>query len=306
MEIYIIDKKENFNEGQIKRIEKCGKVVFIEEEHNMFEGAYTKSDEEKIIAINPDLIGWNLQNDVLDRITNLKAICLMSTSYSYVDIEYCKNRNIVVTNVPNYSTDSVAEYAVFLMLSISRKLPIQIKGEWKENFTDEFCGMQIKGKTAAILGLGHIGERLADILKGMGMNVIYWSKNTRNDKYIYKEIDEIFKEADFIFPTFLINDETKKIITDDRINSMKNNASIITIVGTEIFNKDLVLEKVKNNTLYGLAFENSNDNINNYEGNVLVTSPYAWYTVDSLSNCIEIWVNSIEGIANNEVVNNVN
>ena len=86
---------------------------------------------------------------------------------------------------------------------------------------------------------------------------------------------------------------------------MKNTSSIISIVGTDIFNKELILDKIKTNNLYGFAFENANDDLNNYEGNVMVTSPYAWYTKQALENCIEIWVRSIEGVCKNKIVNQV-
>lgn len=76
-------------------------------------------------------------------------------------------------------------------------------------------------------------------------------------------------------------------------------------VETDIFNTDLIFDKIKNNELYGYAFEKSNSNLNNYEGNVMVTSPYAWYTKEALENCIEIWVQSIEGVNIGEIVNQV-
>ena len=123
--------------------------------------------------------------------------------------------------------------------------------------------MQVKGKKAAIIGLGSIGTRIAEILAGIGMEVIYWSRKSRNDKFEYKELREIFKTADFIFPTFSVNEETKKIITSQLINLMKSTSSIVSIIGTNIFNTDLIFDKIKNNELYGFAFEEANSNLNN-------------------------------------------
>lgn len=305
MEIYIIANKNNFTNEQIERLGAIGDIKFIEEKHDMYNSEYTNSNEPKVIAIDPDLTDWSFPNDLIEKIPNLKGICLMTTSYSYIDLEFCKKRNIAVTNVPKYSTDSVAEYACFLMMALARKMPLQFKNNLKEDFSENYLQLQVKGKKVGIIGLGSIGTRLGELLKGMGMNVAYWSKNTRNDKFEYQELDEIFKTADFIFPTFLINDETKNIITDDLINSMKNTSSIISIIGTDVFNKELILNKVKTKELYGFAFENANDDLNNYEGNVMVTSPYAWYTKQALENCIEIWTQSIEGIVNNKIANQV-
>ncbi len=303
MEVYVIGKKKDFTNEQIGRLEKIGNLNFIEEKHDMYNSEYVKSKENKIIALDPDFTDWKFPNDLIDKIQNLKGICLMTTSYSYIDLEFCSKKNIIVTNVPKYSTDSVAEYACSLMMSIARKLPLQIKNGLKEDFSSKYLQMQVKGKKAAIIGLGSIGTRIAEILDGIGMNVIYWSRKSRNDKFEYKELSEIFETADFIFPTFSINEETKGIVTDELINSMKNTSSIVSIIGTDIFDTDLIFNKIKNNELYGFAFEESNSNLNNYEGNVMVTSPYAWYTKEALENCIEIWVQSIEGINAGKIVN---
>lgn len=305
MEIYVIGEKKDFTEEQIGRLKKVGSLNFIEEKHDMYNSEYVKSNEPKIIAVAPDFTDWSFPNDLIDKIPNLKGICLMSTSYSYIDLEFCSKKNIIVTNVPKYSTDSVAEYACFLMMSIARKIPLQIKNSLREDFSSEYLQMQVKGKKAAIIGLGSIGTRVAEILTGMGMDVVYWSRKNRNDKFQFKELSEIFKTADFIFPTFSVNNETKKIITDQLINLMKSTASIINIIGMDIFNTDLIFDKIRKNELYGFAFEESNSNLNNYEGNVMVTSPYAWYTKEALENCIEIWVQSIEGILTGKIVNQV-
>ena len=305
MEIYVVGSKSDFNEDQMKRLQNLGDLFFIEEVKDKYNEKYIKRNAEKILVIDPDLMGWELKNDLIDKIPNLKALCLMSTSYSYVDIDYCNKNNIIVTNVPKYSTESVAEYACFLMMAIARKLPIQMKNGFKEDFSAKFMGTQINNKKVGIIGLGTIGTRLAEVLSGMGMNVSYWSRKSRDNRFNYEGLEELFKTSDFIFPTFLINDETKKIITDDLINSMKNSSSIISIVGTDCFNKDLVLNKVKNNELYGFAFESGTENMNNFEGNVMITGPYAWYTRESLENCIEIWVKSVEGVATGNVVNRV-
>lgn len=306
MEIYIVGSKNNFTNEQLNRLKNLGNLIFIEKVKDKYNEVYTKSNEPKVIAFDPDLINWDLPNDLIEQISNLKGICLMSTSYSYVDVDYCKSKNIVVTNVPKYSTDSVAEYACFLMMAIARKLPLQIKNDYKEDFSTKYLQTQVKGKTAAIIGLGSIGTRIAQILVNMGLHVKYWSRNSRDERFEYNDLNEIFKTADFIFPTFLVNDETEKIITDELINSMKKTAAIISIVGTSIFNKELILSKVKNKELLGIGFESINDSINNYEGNVMVTSDYAWYTKEALDNCIEIWVQSIEGIVNNSIKNNIN
>lgn len=298
MEVYIISKKEDFLTEQIERLEKLGTVTFVDEVGvDLTKAPFMDSNQEKIIAVNPDYTGWKFPDEVIERIPNLKGIVLQTTGYSYIDLEFCKQKGIIVTNIPKYSTDAVAEYAMFLMLAVARKLPLQIKNEWKESFTKSMMQRQVSGRKAGILGLGSIGTRLAELLKGIGMQVSYWSKNTRNDNFEYEELEDLFETCDFIFPTFAVNGQTKLIITDKLIDSMKKSASIISIVGTEVFNLNTLLNKVKANEIYGLAFESPNDDIANYEGNVMITSPYAWYTKESFKNLIEKWTSVMESFA---------
>ncbi len=303
MELYVVGSKKDFNEEQLKRLEGLGQLIFIEEVKDKYNEQYVTSNEEKIIVLDPDLVGWEFPNDLIEKINNLKAICLMSTAFNYIDIDFCNEKGIVVTNVPKYSTNSVAEYASFLMMAVARKLPLQMKNGPKDDYADTYCGTQVRDKKIGIIGLGTIGTRVAEILTGMGMEVLYWSRTKRDSRFKYVELEELFKSVDFIFPTFSINEDTLKIITDSLINSMKPSASIISIVGTDCMNKELVLNKVKENQLYGFAFESDKESINDYEGNVMITPHYAWYTKDSLENCIEIWVQSVEGIAKGNLVN---
>jgi len=302
MEVYIISKKEDFSSSQIERLEKLGEVIFIEQAGiDLNTAPFMNSKEKKIIAINPDYTEWKFPNEVIEKIPNLKGLVLQTTGYSYIDVEFCREKKIIVTNIPKYSTDAVAEYAVFLMLCIARKLPLQIKNEYKESFTKSMLQTQVEGKKAGILGLGSIGTKIAELLKELGMEVSYWSRKSRNSKFKYEELEDIFATCDFIFPAYAVNGQTKLIITDELLDSMQKSASIISIVGTEVFNLNTLLNKVKNNEIYGVAFEKANDNIANFEGNVMVTSPYAWYTKESFKNLIEVWTTVMESFASKPI-----
>ncbi|HOO68232.1 MAG TPA: NAD(P)-dependent oxidoreductase, partial [Bacilli bacterium] len=273
---------------------------------NIENAPYFNDKNDKVLGLNPDYYDWNFKNEYIDKISNIKAICLGTTSYSWVDIDYCKNKNIPVTNVPKYSTEAVSEYALFMMLSLARKLPLQIKNGFKLEYDKSMLMTNIENKTVGIIGLGAIGSNIARLCTNLGMKVIYWSKTSRNENYKNVSLEELFNESDFIVPTFLVNDDTKRIITDSLINRMKKSVSIINILNEEILNSKLVIEKVKNNEIYGYAFEDNKANINDYVGNILVLPAYAWYTKEALDNLQQIWVDSIISACNNNIINQVN
>ena len=308
MKLYITYTKNSFTDNQLKELSNVGELIFQEEFFNLDEAPYLKDDEEKILVIDPDWYNWNVDKNHLSKIKNLKGICLSTTAYDWVDLDYCKNNNIVVCNIPKYSTDSVAEYAIFLMLCLARKFPIQAKMDYKVDYSNEMLATEIKGKTVGIIGLGTIGTKIANMCNGLGMKVIYWSRSEKINNYQRVDLDKIFSEADFIFPAFSTNDETKKIITDELINKMNGNALINVISNSrEIYNHDLVIKKAENKEI-SYAFELYGDmkKMYEYNGNIMAVAPYAFYTKEAMDRLIAIWCDNTIAVANNNPQNIVN
>lgn len=308
MKIYITYTKNSFTDIQLKELSNVGELIFQEEFFNLDDAPYLKDDEEKIIVIDPDWYNWNVDKNHLSKIKNLKGICLSTTAYDWVDLDYCKNNNIVVCNIPKYSTDSVAEYAIFLMLCLARKYPIQAKMDYKVDYSKEMLANEIKGKTVGIIGLGTIGTKIANMCNGLGMKVIYWSRSEKDNNYQRVDLDKIFSEADFIFPAFSTNDETKKIITDELINKMNGNALINVINNSrEIYNHDLVIKKAENKEI-SYAFELYGDmkKMYEYKGNIMAVAPYAFYTKEAMDRLIAIWCDNVIAVVNNNPQNIVN
>lgn len=254
--------------------------------------------------VDPKWYKRNLRKEHISKIKNLKAICINTTAFDWIDWQYCKDNGIIVTHTPKYSTDSVAEYAIFLMMCLAKKLPIQIKTNYKMEYTHEMLNAEIRNKTVGIIGLGTIGTRIAELCDNLGMKVIYWSKSPKENKYEKVEINDIFEKADFIIPTFAINEETRKIITDDRIKMMKGNSLINIIINpTEIYNHKLVLERAENNEI-NYAFEiYDNKTLNDYKGNIMATAPYAFYTKESIDRLVDLWCNNTISVLENKPQN---
>lgn len=306
MKIYITYTKDSFTDEQIKILEESGNVVFLEKTFNLDEAPYLKDQDDKILAVDPDWYNWEITGEHLNKIPNLKAVCLATTAFDWIDLDYCKNHNIKVCSIPKYSTDSVAEYAVFLMFCLAKKFPIQAKANYQVDYTKNMLTSELRNKTIGIVGLGTISTRIAEICAGLGMNVMYWNRSLKENNYQKTDLETIFKKADFIFPGFSTNDETKKIITDDLINMMNGNALINVVNNSkEIFNHNLCLELAKEEKI-SYAFEAYDDKrIKDYEGNVMVTAPYAFYTKEAIDRLIAIWVDNVVALSKGEAQNEV-
>ena len=304
MKIYITYERIFFTEKQISELEQYGELIFLESYFDLDNAQYLHDDTEKILMADPEWYNWNLRKDYISKIRNLKAICINTTAFDWIDYQYCRDNEIIVTHTPKYSTDSVAEYAIFLMMCLAKKLPIQIKTNYKMEYNHEMLNTEIRNKTVGIIGLGTIGTRVAELCDNLGMNVIYWSKSQKDNKYKRVDIDDIFREADFIIPTFATNEETRKIITDDRINMMNGNNLINIIINpVEIYNHELLLNKAENNEI-GYAFEiYDNKILDDYKGNVMATAPYAFYTKESINRLVDLWCNNTISVLKNKEQN---
>lgn len=151
MNIYITYESTFFTEQQIKQLSKYGKLIFLENYFDLDNAKYLQEDEEKVLMSDPEWYNWNLREQHIIKIKNLKAICINTTAFDWIDWKYCNNNEIIVTHTPKYSTDFVAEYAIFLLMCLAKKLPIQIKTNYKMEYNHEMLNTEIKNKTVGII-----------------------------------------------------------------------------------------------------------------------------------------------------------
>ena len=302
MEIYVISSYKDFSKKQLERLGELGKVIFCDSLPKFLKSGVLHSRAEKIIAIRPTFCDYTFTNDIIDSIKNIRAISVYTTSCHYIDLEYCKRKGIVVTNTPGYATDAIAEYLYFLAMCCLKRLPLQIK-YGKQEFSDIFLQAEFKNKKVGIIGLGQIGKKIADMCYKTGNKIFYYSLDKYIDEYRMIGLQELFTNCDIIFCTLPINSSTQNVITDSHLMSMKKSAIFISGTGPYIHNHNLLLDMVSKGKIFGYGLEEPNKTIMDYEGNVMVTSEYAWFTKEAKSKRRDIWIDSIEGVVRNRVIN---
>jgi len=308
MKLYITYTKNSFTDAQIEALSKVGEIIFLEDTFDLDKAPYLEDEEDKILVVDPDWYNWDINTSHLRKIKNLKGVCLSTTAFDWIDLNYCKDNNIVVCNIPKYSTDSVAEYGIFLMMCLAKKFPIQAKTDYKMDYSQYMLTTEIRNKTVGIIGLGTIGSKIADKCQALGMNVIYWNRSEKQNSYKKVNLEIIFKEADFIFPAFATNDETSKLITDDLINTMNGNALINVINNPrELYNHDLLLKRAENEEIsYAFELYGNEKKMYDYKGNVMATAPYAFYTKEAIDRLVAIWCDNVIDLVNDKPQNIVN
>lgn len=265
-------------------------------------------DEPRLLCLNPDYVGWKLTNEDYKNIPNLKAILTASTGFDWIELESANVQDIPVCNILNFSTQAVTEWSLMMMFNLARQTPLLIKDDFPLDYDKDFMkyrGVQLKGKTAGIIGLGNIGSSIAEACRGIGMNVIYWSKSSKNEAYTKVSLEELMQSADVIFPTVAKNPETLKLITETHLKSIKKSAIVVDIAHG-LFDQDILLDMVTNGDLFGYGFEGKPNEFSKFAGNVWSAPAYAWATYDSMHNSLVLMTDNIVSATKGEFPTRVN
>lgn len=301
MNLYIYCRESDLNSIQKETLNNTFENVTILGEPN-YDPLYN-DENEKVIAIDPDIVGWEFKNEIIEKIPSLKAICLETTGFEWVDSEFCTEHNILITNVPRYATNSVAEKCVMMALALAKKLPLFEK-EGKMSWDKEFIGEDMFGKPTGIIGFGAIGHALANKLDGIiGRDQIYYYSHRKDDpEYQYLDFDQMLDKCEFIFVTISKNSESLALFDD--LSKFKPNTKVV-VVANGFENVALrMAEMAEEGKLSGVAFE-SEDLSKIYNGNVFTTPHNAYYTKESLEKMFDIWVQTMVSITK-DPINTVN
>jgi D-lactate dehydrogenase len=198
--------------------------------------------------------------EVLEKFPNLKYLTTRSTGVDHIDLAYCKERGIIVSNVPAYGVHSVAEHAIGLMIALSRKLITSIERTRKGDFTLEgLRGFELAGKTLGVVGTGNIGKVVIQIALGMGMNVIAYNRHADDDMVklgvTYTDLDSLFGQSDVITLHLPYMKETHHIINMENITKIKKGALLINAARGGLVETQAILEGLKTGILSGAGLD---------------------------------------------------
>ncbi|GAL73331.1 D-2-hydroxyacid dehydrogenase [Jejuia pallidilutea] len=218
--------------------------------------------DAEIIFTNKTPIG----KEVLLNAKNLKYIGVLATGFNIIDIETAKQKNVIVTNVPDYSSVSVAQFTMALILELchhigAHHMAVQ-QGDWIQSKDFSFWNfplIELAGKTIGIFGFGKIGKATAKLAEAFDMHIlvhnrtIYPEFESNNLKFV--PFDELLAKSDFLSLHCPLTPETKNIINKSSIAKMKQNAFLINTSRGPLINEKDVAEALNNNQIAGAALD---------------------------------------------------
>lgn len=318
MKLVILERNSVGTDVDVSCFEKFGEVV-----------SYDNTVERQVAerVKDADIIIGNkapLNESTLQVASHVKLICLFSTGYDCVDIAYCKSRNIKVANVVDYCTDAVSQHTfamLFYLLEHLRHYDDYVKkGTYgaQDRFSNfDLPFVELNGKTWGIVGMGHIGRKVAGIARAFGCRVIFYSASGKSSctEYERVDLDTLLRTSDFLSLHCPLSERTRGLIDKDALQKMKRTAILLNVArGPVINNADLywalqneeisaagldVLEKepISSDNLLG-RIQDSN--------RLLITPHMAWATTEARIRIVEEVFRNIEAYLDGKDRNIIN
>lgn len=264
----------------------------------------------------------DITRDIINK-TNLKYIGVFATGYNVIDIEAAKEKSIVVTNIPSYGTEAVAQMAFAHLLEITNQVGLHdsaVKnGEWTNN--QDWCFwnkslIELSGKTMGIIGYGRIGQAAGKIAQAFGMRVLAFNrshkKELENEAVKLVELNELLEKSDVISLHCPLFEETRGIINKNTIARMKDGVILINTSRGQLIVEEDLAEALNSGKIYaaGLDVVSSEpiekDNSLLKAKNIFITPHIAWAPRETRERLMNIAIDNLKAFLEGKPVNVVN
>ncbi|WP_311487102.1 NAD(P)-dependent oxidoreductase [uncultured Anaerococcus sp.] len=313
MKISLIDPlevKESYIEEQKEKLEKLGHEFTYYKES-------AKDEEEKIARLKDADIAIITNKPVSRKVienTNLELIDVAFTGVDHVDLEACKEKGIKVLNASGYSDDSVAELVIGLTIGALRKFDKNNENIF-EGKSNPLLGSLIKGKTFGVIGTGHIGKKLIELLQVFGCKIIAFSRTEKDDiKALgveYVDLKTLLKEADIVSLHIPNNKETKHFLGKEELDLMKEGAVLINCARGAVVDNDYLAKLLNEDKLragidvFDMEPPLPADYPLRNAKNVLLTNHVAFYTEEAMQIRADIVFDNLYSYLDGKIKNEI-
>ncbi len=206
-----------------------------------------------------------IDGELLDQCPGIRAVCNTAVGYNNIDVEACTRRGVMVTNTPGVLTDSVADYAIGLVIATCRRMTegeaYLRNGEWKSVFLKQMLGRDVHGSTLGIFGFGRIGQAIARRARGFDMKILYHSRNRaapdaeRESGATHLGKEELLRKADIVLLILPLTPQTQHFIGAREIAMMKPTAVLINMARGGIVDDAALVAALTNKTIWAAGLD---------------------------------------------------
>ena len=316
MKIVVLDAYTlNPGERRWEELEELGEVV-VHDRTAQLDVVRRAKDAEVVLTNKTILDGF-----ILNLLPKLKYIGVLATGYNVVDLDVARQRGIVVTNIPAYSTQSVAQMAIAHLLNITQRVAHYAhevhNGVWSAQ--PDFCYwntplIELAGKKIGIVGFGNTGQATAQIAEALGMEVwVYTSKPKKRlpKKYQKVTLNELFSACDVVSLHCPLTAENKEMVNSFRLSLMKQGAILINTSRGGLIDEKALEQALLSGKLLGAGLDVlSSEPVPNGNPllklkNCFITPHIAWATRESRMRLMNQAVENLKAWMEGRTINNV-
>lgn len=301
--------EKSFTQEQVHKLKKHCDITFHESLKPLDKDTFIqKASGFDIIAVTRRSIK-DVDKDMIDRLASLKHLIIYSTGYEWIDLDYLNQKNILLSNLPEYCTRSVAEHTVGLILALATRLHLTMdysRGMISEQVS--LRGFELKDKTVGIMGLGRIGQLIAKLLAPFEMHIQYYDIQKRESPFaVYTPLESLLETSDYIVVMANKVRNAPPLLTDKELSLVKKNCFIINTARADHVDHKALLKAIHEKRVYGYAVDDTpfefTDESALEPGRVIMTAHTAWYTTESIKKGTEDWVDCIIAASAGQPIN---
>ena len=318
MKLVVLERNSAGTDIDVSCYEKFGEVTYYP--NTVEENTAERIKDADIIIANKAPLNEATMKDA----PNVKLICLFSTGYDSVDVEYCKSRGIKVANVVNYCTSAVAQHTLLLTLMLTEKIAFydQYVKSGTYSAQDRFSNFDrafhdLEGKTWGIVGMGNIGRRVAGLAQAFGCKVIFYSASGKSTCTEYERVDfdTLLKESDIISLHCPLSDRTRGLMGKEAFGKMKETAILVNVARGPVVDTQALYDALIHDEIAGAGLdvlEKEPMTKDNPLGKIqdstklIITPHMSWASVESRTRVVDEVYKNIEAFLNGENRNVVN
>lgn len=309
----VVTVKDFIRDSDLKPLKLLSDVTYVEKENVTEEELSSLVEGYDYLMLEYDAIkkvGEGFYSTPTAR--KLKGISTDITGMTWANPEIAKKYGILLMNTPNYSTESVAESIVCEVLLHSRKIHQAYNDLIKGTEPQERKGINLKDRTAGIVGLGSIGKRTAELLQGLGMKVVAWNRTPKSVPGVnmVPTIKDVFAQSDIVclgLKTVPVGTSTTTgIINREVLEASKKGLIFVNLAGRELVDHDALYDEIMSGKISGYSLTRGDKSkelkISSLEC-VSMPPANAWLSDESLQELRKIWVGNIISAINGKPQN---
>jgi D-3-phosphoglycerate dehydrogenase len=199
--------------------------------------------------------------DLIERAPRLRVIGRAGTGVDNVDVAAATRRGIIVANAPGSNMVAAAEHAIGLLLALARNIPqahaALVQGRWERS---RFSGVELDGKTLAVIGFGRIGQLVAARARALGMRVIVYdpfvsAERCRELQVTSGSLENVLLQADFVTLHAPLTDDTRNLINSERLHLMKRGVRLVNAARGDLVDLDALVDALESGQVAGAAID---------------------------------------------------